>query len=603
MRTHPASLRRQDWATILFMAVLVGVPTFIGLLVWTWSWLMPWPTIGVHASYWLDALNGLVFDQSLASLRGYWQALVERDWHLAFVGHISAAFALATLLAFLTARRFYVHGGIDGYRHIDGPRRYWFATALRHAKRVYKHEKRKAAKLPKGKPYDGLHLHPKLRISRMRELANLLIIGTPSAGKTVVLTPMMSEVIERGERAFIYDEKREFTGLFFRPETTVLLAPWDTRSTPWDIQADAYNATLAQLISERMIGETRDPLWSSGARMLFTGMIEILNHTQRRWGWQELANMLSLEEATLHEQLTAYYPRAARFIVEGSKTTQSFFAQLIGCLGWLYTLSEAWPKSYENGFCLRDWVVNDNTDKPVLIIQADKRYKDIGAPLCNTLIALMTSHTLALNNAPGRELWLFIDELGNLPKNPALLEWMSLGRSKGSRILAGTQSLAQIKRDFDGEEAEAMLNMFTMFISMRVGAIGEASKEAANVFGERVVERLTSSAGQGDGTTANWHRETLPLVTSSDLVQLPQPNKKGVEGYLMLPAYDAVYRLRWPYPKQRASAQEHCPAPWVYKRPELMSKDDESDLQAPTQTDSDTNARVVDKLKARRNAA
>tara|TARA_Y100001937_G_scaffold89915_1_gene121610 strand:+ start:4460 stop:6271 length:1812 start_codon:yes stop_codon:yes gene_type:complete len=603
MRAHPASLRRQDWATLCWMAALVGVPTFICLLIWTWSWLMPWPAIGVHSTYWLDALNGLVFDQSLAPWLGYWHALLSRDWHIAFIGHVSTAFALAALLAFWAARRVYVHGGIDGYLHIEGPKLYRFATALRHAKGVYMQEKRKAAKPPKGKPYDGLHLHPKLRISRMRELANLLIIGTPSAGKTVVLTPMMSEVIERGERAFIYDEKREFTGLFFKPETTVLLAPWDTRSTQWDIQADANNATLAQLISERMIAETRDPLWSSGARMLFTGMIQILNHTQRRWGWQDLANILSLDETTLREQLTAYYPRAARFIVEGSKTTQSFFAQLIGCLGWLYTLSEAWPTSYKDGFCLRDWVANDNTDKPVLIIQADKRYKDIGAPLCNALIALMTSHTLALNNTPSRELWLFIDELGNLPKNPALLEWMSLGRSKGSRIIAGTQSLAQIKRDFDCEEAKAMLNMFTMFISMRVGSIGEASKEAANVFGERVVERLTSSAGQGDGTTANWHRETLPLVTSSDLVQLPQPNKKGVEGYLMLPAYDAVYRLRWPYPKQRASIQEHSPAPWVDKRPELMTINAKSDTPARNQKADNINPRVVCKLKARRSAS
>ena len=183
MRKHPASMRRQDWATIFFMAALVGVPTFVGFLVFTWSWLMPWPAMGVHALYWLDALNDLVFDQSLAPWRGYWQALVERDWHLAFVGHISAAFALAALLAFLAARRFYVHGGIDGYRHIDGPRRYWFATALRHAKRVYKQEKSKAAKPHEDKLYDGLHLHPQLRISRMRELANLLVIGTPSAVK------------------------------------------------------------------------------------------------------------------------------------------------------------------------------------------------------------------------------------------------------------------------------------------------------------------------------------------------------------------------------------------------------------------------------------
>ncbi|WP_218417922.1 type IV secretion system DNA-binding domain-containing protein [Alteromonas lipotrueae] len=596
MSTQPASQRRQDWATVLLMAALVGVPTFIGLLIWTWSWLMPWPAIDVHAQHWLGGITGFLFDQSLAPWLSYWQALVERDWHLAFVGHISVALAIAALLAFMIARRFYVHGGNDGYRHIEGARRYLYATALRHAKRVYKQEKRKAAKPPKGKSYQGLHLHPKLRIPRHREQGNLLVIGNQGSGKTVVLTPMMHGVIERGERAFIYDEKREFTSLFYQPETTVLLAPWDTRSTPWDIQSDAYNANLAQLISERMIKETRDPLWSSGARMLFTGMIEILNHTQARWGWRELANILSLDDVTLHSQLEAYYPRAARFIVEGSKTTQSFFAQLIGSLGWIYTLAEAWPKAYDDGFCLRDWVVNPDTDKPVLIIQADKRYKEIGAPLCNALIALMTSHTLALTNAPNRELWLFIDELGNLPKNPALLEWMSTGRSKGARIVAGTQSIAQIKRDFEGEEAEAMLNMFTMFICMRIGAVGETSSEAAEVFGERVVERLTSSAGQGESTTPNWHRETLPLVTEADLVQLPQSNKKGVEGFMLLPSYEGIYRLRWPYPKQGANIQEHCPAAWVDKRPELATKTTED-------TDTGTSARVVDKLKARKNAA
>lgn len=600
MSTLPASKRRQDWATILLIAAIVGVPTFIALLVWTWSWLMPWPAISVHASHWFEALNGLVFEESFVPWLNYWRALVENNWHIAFVGHITTVFVIAASLAFLSARRFYVHGGIDGYRHIEGPMLYWYETAVRHAKQVYKREERSSGQPTGDKPYDGLHLHPKLRIPRVRELANLLIIGTPSAGKTVVLTPMINEVIERGERAFIYDEKREFTGLFYQPENTLLLAPWDTRSTPWDIQSDAYNFTLAQLISERIIGETREPVWSQGARLLFTGMIEILNHTHSRWGWQELAKMLSLDEVILHQQLTEYYDRAARFITEKSKTTQSFFAQLIGSLGWLYTLSEAWPKSYENGFCLRNWVEDDKTDKPVLIIQADKRYTNIGAPLCNALIALMNSHALALENAPNRELWLFIDELGNLPRNPCLLEWMSLGRSKGARIIAGTQSLAQIKRDFEGEEAEAMLNMFTMFISMRLGAIGETSREAASVFGDRVVERPTSSAGQGDSIATNWHRETIPLVTSNDLVQLPQPNKKGVEGFLMLPAYEATYRLCWPYHNQRASTKEHCPADWIDRRPELMTKNAEQNVKANPRTSHVL--RAVDKLRVKRGA-
>ncbi len=223
---------------------------------------------------------------------------------------------------------------------------------------------------------------------------------------------------------------------------------------------------------------------------------------------------------------------------------------------------------------MRNWVSNPETDKPVIIVQADKRYKDIGAPLANTLIALMTSHIIAHKNSTKRELWLFIDELGNLPKNPALSEWMSLGRSKGCRICGGTQSISQLKHIYGEQKADTLLNMFTMFASMRVGAAGETANYTAKTFGERVVERLTSSPSQGDGKTQNWQRETLPLVSASSLVHLPQPNKKGVVGYLLIPGYKAVYRLRWPYSKLPVISDEHCPAEWLTAKPAPIGKND-----------------------------
>nr|WP_024592949.1 type IV secretion system DNA-binding domain-containing protein [Pseudoalteromonas sp. TB13] len=133
----------------------------------------------------------------------------------------------------------------------------------------------------------GLKLHPKLQISKARESGNILVVGNQGTGKTVFIAPLIGQVIDREERAFIYDEKREFTALFYKEKSTVLLAPWDTRGTAWDIQSDANNASQAQLIAEQLIPESHDPLWSNGARMLFTGMIEILNHTQTRWGWSK----------------------------------------------------------------------------------------------------------------------------------------------------------------------------------------------------------------------------------------------------------------------------------------------------------------------------
>ncbi len=592
MSTLPTSYRRQDWASILLVGITVWLAIFVGLLIWSWSWLTPWPALSVHVDYWLDGLSGVVFDHSLRPWLSYWQALVERNWQLAFILHLVLPALIASIPAFFSARRFYVTGGKDGYRHISGARLHQGRTALNHAKQAAKQEAKQGNSQP------GLKLHPQLQISKARESGNILVVGNQGTGKTVFIAPLIDQVIDRDERAFIYDEKREFTALFYRPETTVLLAPWDARGTAWDIQSDAYNATQAQLIAERLIPESHEPLWSNGARMLFTGMIEILNHTQRRWGWSELADILSCDEAVLQNQLSQYYPRAARLIVEGSKTTQSFFAQLVGSLGWIYTLSEAWPKAYEHGFCVRDWVSNSDTDKSVIIVQADKRYKDIGAPLANTLIALMTSHILAQTNSADRELWLFIDELGNLPKNPALAEWMSLGRSKGCRICGGTQSISQLKHIYGEQEADTLLNMFTLFASMRVGAAGETATYTAKAFGERVVERPTSSAGQGDGTTQNWHRETLPLVSASNLVQLSQPNKKGVVGYLLIPGYKAVYRLRWPYSKLIPVSDEHCPAEWLTAKPTSI---EQSEPETTGQSSKKPSRR--EQLKHRRQAA
>ena len=567
MSISPTSHCRQNWATLFTIGGIVWLISFIGALVWSWSWLTPWPPLSVHANYWLEGLKGLFFKQNLDSWQSYWRVIIYHDWHWPLFAHVAAPAILSIILAIIAARRFYISGGSDSYWHISGPRLFQGRTALAHAKQVASKETKQDNYQP------GLKLHPKLQISRSRESGNLLVIGNQGTGKTVFIAPLISQVIDRGERALIYDEKREFTALFYRPESSVLLAPWDKRSMAWDIQRDAHNAILAQLIAESMIADSHDPLWSNGARMLFTGMIEILNHTQPRWGWRELADILTLDEAALQDQLRAYYPRAARFIAEGSKTTMSFFAQLIGSLGWIYTLSDAWPQAYVNGFCVWDWVVNKKTNKSVIIVQADKRYKDIGAPLSNTLIALMTSHILGQTNSRSRELWLFIDELGNLPKNRALAEWMSLGRSKGCRICGGTQSISQLKHIYGEQEADTLLNMFTIFASMRVGAAGETANYAARVFGERVVERPTSSAGQGIGTTRNWHRETLPLVNASNLVHLPQPSKKGVVGYLLIPGYKAVYRMCWPYSKLPVIADEHSPADWLVVQNKLARRD------------------------------
>ena len=558
MSSHlPPSVRRQQWTLIIGMAIAAFVVTAGTLLFYTWHIGSPWGYFSDHWPALWYALKDLALRQSPDGWHHYWQQITSYGWKYHFFAHVGVTVTAAMLFTYGTGRLFYYPGGRDRLRHISGPKLYWHNIAIKHARQQLKIERRDHPRL-------GLKIHPKIAIPRVRESGNIFVGGAQGTGKTIFITPLIQQVITRGERAFVYDEKSEFTGLFYNPETSILIAPWDQRSQAWDISADANNGVRAQLISEQLISGSEDPLWSNGARMIFTGMIEALNHTCKKWGWVELSEMLSYDEARLNKLLTQYYPRAARFIAENSKTTQSFFAQLIGSLGWIFTLAEAWPRAYQGGFSMSRWVNDPDTNKPIIFVQANKDFKDIGAPLAGALIALMTSKILSQTNSSSRELWLFLDELANLPRNDSLMEWMSLGRSKGCRLAAGAQSISMIQQLYTERGADSLLNMFTLFVSMRVGAAGETANYTARAFGERQVERPTSSAGPQGAPVTNWHNETQSIVSGSDLVQLPQAGKsRGAEGYLLIPGWNGVYRLRWPTPHLPKIAEEHCPAQWL----------------------------------------
>lgn len=122
------------------------------------------------------------------------------------VTHLALPALLSLIAAYRIARHFYVSGGRDGYLHISGPQLYHCGTALNHARGMTNSE---------GGPL-GLLLHPKLPISRARESGNILAVGSQGSGKTVFIAPLISQVIERGERAFIYDENESSLHYFIK---------------------------------------------------------------------------------------------------------------------------------------------------------------------------------------------------------------------------------------------------------------------------------------------------------------------------------------------------------------------------------------------------
>ncbi|GAA4084345.1 type IV secretion system DNA-binding domain-containing protein [Zhongshania borealis] len=566
--------RRQHWASIWVIFGIVFTTIFSGLSIWSWDWVTGWGSLQEHWPF-TQVKDLRVMQMWQHQARLYWKDYIaHHDLQLHFAGHVGIPALLALIPAIFCARFAYVPGGYDLIRHIAGARRYEYKQAIKHAQRKLKEDCKVNATAP------GLFLHPKLAIPRRgAEEQNLLLVGGQGAGKTVLVRPLIKQVRERNARMFIYDEKKEFTS-WFLDQHTILIAPWDVRSKPWNIAADATTSQAAMLIAECMITLAKgdNAVFSKGARLLFCGMIIILNSTRTQWGWEELAELLSTSETDLLKLLEQHYPRTSSFIMENSRTTQGFFIDIATELDFIHELSKAWPTAYVNGFSITLWAANESSTTRTVIVQADKRFRHIGAPLCSAMIGLMTATILSQENSFSRELFLFLDELANLKPTPYLLEWLSLGRSKGCRCIAGTQSVSALQTDemYGEKGTDALLSLFGLFIALRMSGIGKSAKYCAEAFDARQVERPNSSAGPQNTPIDNWHGDSQALVTSADLIQkLPQPGRRGVHGFLLVPGW-GVYKLRWPLNPLPQVAKEHIPAVWLSAKPKVTSPENDT---------------------------
>jgi type IV secretory pathway TraG/TraD family ATPase VirD4 len=559
----PPSQKRQDWLTIgITSGVTFAVSYAVGIH-YTWNEFIEWQQYGVSWQHFHQNFDGLLFtnlvemkDQFKADLISFKELLVRQGLVLPLTLQVSLPAMAAAIPAFFIGRRFHIPGGHDGYRHISGSRVYWKWLAKRHAKRQLKRELRNGEQ-------KGLRLHPDVQITKSREKQHLFLLGNTGTGKSQILYFWLCQVLERDARVFIYDEKREYTARFYEEENTILLAPWDARSDQWDIQSDVPTPELAEMVAAEMILETKEENWSSGARAILAGSITALNAIHEKWGWVELAQILSLDEEKLIPLITKYYPAANKLIKENSRTTDSYTAIIKSNLSWVYTLARAWPRAYENGFSICRWLHNDNAKKRI-IIQSHSKFKAFGAPFTRTLMALLTTEALAQDDDFFRETWIFIDELGSVKKCSSLQPLTSLGRSVGLRLACSAQQRSMLASLYGSDDAETLVNLTSNVVALRCGFAGNTKQDTSNIFGKRRVAYPTHSTGSNGQIITNWTEEELPVVTEEELTELPQASKRGVDGFLKIPSFNhSVYRLCWPIMNLPIIAEEFMPAQWL----------------------------------------
>ncbi|MFA0320395.1 type IV secretion system DNA-binding domain-containing protein [Vibrio sp. 10N.222.55.A3] len=556
MSHTPPSMPKQKWGLL----ALVFALSFIGLIILQTLLIWPeqkWGGVNRHLEWVAKATWQLLSQDSSTLLAQYVFQLKSLGIYSEMKITISIAFLLSfAASALISYRIVFVPGGKNKLVKVNGPTLYKGKSVKKGLRDHHRKNNQKSS----------VAIHPDLLLTPKELEGNIFAFGQHGSGKSVILKQLLQQIINANQQIIIYDEKREYTELFYDPKDTLLIAPWDKRSAHWDIAKDLKRDEDFELIAQRLIpANTKDPMWSNGARAILAGVLAICNaENNDKWSWDDIAKTLSKDDFTLRILFEQHYIKAARYIEKNSKTTHGFMSTLLTDVSWLYSLAKYWQKSSKKSFSLRDWVNGNRPDIKKIIIQSHPEFKEVGAPLCNSILGFITSLMLAKpDNHNTLQTWLIIDELGNLPKNDSLKEWLSLGRSKGCRFVGGTQSISQLHDKYGEHDTNTLLNLFATVIALRCGAPGGEAEYAANCFGEAIYERPSSGSTKMGASAISWQREISQLVTASDLVHLPQSNDNGVTGYIASSGWNSVFQLQWPYPKLDKQAPSHIPSPWV----------------------------------------
>lgn len=424
----------------------------------------------------------------------------------------------------------------ERYQHVSGPEMLCGRSAIKHASHALKTDN----------GVRGIKVHPKIVLKKQDECGNFFVFGMQGAGKSTIIKYWLNQLIQRTIPILIYDEKREYTELFY-DESIVLLSPGDKRSVIWDLSADINDISSARTFSEAIIHQTsNEPFWSDSARLIVTGALMCLIRKEMPWGWKELHNLLFKDAKALQKELGLFFPEAALFADPENKTSASVLAVVSSQLSWVRYLSEV-QCSNAKTFSFKNWMNADIAKK--VIVQTNPSYRNMSQSLFSAALSMLTNQILALPDCSRREVWLVLDEIAAIPKNDSIEVWLSRCRSKGARTIAGTQSVSQLQSIYGDKDSETILSLFSTVIALRVGAAGHSAGIASQAMGRRRVIITSTSIDSSKKKSVTYSEQEIPVVTAEQLIHVPRPDKKGVTGFLAISGTNAVYELKWPYPE------------------------------------------------------
>ncbi|MDC9823277.1 type IV secretion system DNA-binding domain-containing protein [Devosia sp. ZB163] len=426
---------------------------------------------------------------------------------------------------------------------IDGPRVLWFGEAIAAAGGLLR-------PMIKEAPV-GVTLAPGLQLPRLAEHESLFIMGLPGSGKTVIAEGIMRQAVERKERLLCLDVKgglfRRITRVFGKGTASVV--GLGRGCGVWAIGQDLRSRQAAQRIAALLIPDSKDPVWSAASRLLFAGMLVKLRETRgRNWGWTDVKHSISRPVEAIAAELAPTMQQVAELLRnrEGEPTSMALstifnmISHVDDFVGVFADMEAAgWPK-----ISLAKWVVAEA--HPVLVLQHDLGNAELSGRLIATMLSVVASELLSSRVEDGVDhgIWLFADELPRFSGAAGDVSLLaSLGRSRGIRIVASAQSIAQLEEKLSATGAEALLENFGKVVICKVRP-GKNAEQIA----ETLVGQATFGVNVGKDGEQSIHK--LPALSPSEMAKalgLTMDWRGGKSIRAAVAGLGDVYVLEWKF--------------------------------------------------------
>jgi len=360
------------------------------------------------------------------------------------------------------------------------------------------------------------------------EVRSILLLGASGTGKSVAIVALMRTILARGDRMIVADPDGATMSRFWKAGDSIL-NPLDGRSVRWDLLAEIRTPSDFKHLAQSILpftGDARIDEWRTHSQEIFAACLQTWSEGQLGSSDDFLLTMARGGEAKM--KLLCQGTVAADYFAEGG---ERMLSSILNTLRPSLNELEALTGSQGKLFSVRQWV---REGKGTLWIPygAEQIAALKGPVSCWMRLAIF--ELLSMPSSSTRRMWFFLDELDALGRIQGLKDALVRMRKKGGCVVAGIQSIAQVRAVYGEAEAQTIVEQFGTLLVLKCGASegGGTARFASDLIGEREVERIETSTaynrGQdGPSTTTSFRRHLERAVLPSEITQLPD-----LSGYL-----------------------------------------------------------------------